>query len=57
MKSNSRLMGGLALSQRLADLEARLDSVDGVDVTVVDIAAITKEFEEVARPLRAFVGA
>jgi len=57
MKSNSRLMGANALSQRMADLEARLDTVDGVDVTVVDIAEITAEFEAVAGPLRAFVGA
>jgi HPt (histidine-containing phosphotransfer) domain-containing protein len=57
MKSNSRLMGASTLSQRMAELEARLDKPEGVDVTVVDIAEITAEFEAVARPLRAFVGA
>ena len=56
MKSNSRLMGANALSDRMAAIEARLDTADGVDVTVVDIAEITAEFENVAKPLRAFVG-
>ena len=57
MKSNTRLMGAMMLSERMADLEKRLDDPTGVDVTVVDIASITSEFEEIARPLRAFVGA
>lgn len=56
MKSNSRLMGAMELSQRAADLEARLDRADGSDVTPADIAAITRDFEAVAGPLRAFVG-
>ena len=57
MKSNSRLMGAMALSQRMAELEARLESTDGADVTPADLAAISAEFETVAGPLRAFVGA
>jgi HPt (histidine-containing phosphotransfer) domain-containing protein len=56
MKSNSRLMGALELSQRMAGLEARLEGADGADVTPADIAAITKEYETIARALRAFVG-
>jgi HPt (histidine-containing phosphotransfer) domain-containing protein len=56
MKSNSRLMGAMELSQRMADLETRLEGTDGADVTPADIAAITKEYEAIARPLRAFVG-
>lgn len=57
MKSNSRLMGAMDLSQRMADLEARLESTDGADVGPADLAAINAEFESVAGPLRAFVGA
>ncbi|MBI5769829.1 MAG: Hpt domain-containing protein [Verrucomicrobia bacterium] len=57
MKSNSRLMGAQALSQRMAGLEARLEGAVGDDVTPQDIAAITLEFEDIARPLRAFVDA
>jgi HPt (histidine-containing phosphotransfer) domain-containing protein len=55
MKSNSRLMGANELSQRMAALEARLES-DGADVSPDDLAAITREYEQVAGPLRAFVG-
>jgi HPt (histidine-containing phosphotransfer) domain-containing protein len=56
MKSNSRLMGAHDLSQRMAQLEARLESADGADVNAQDLAAISAEFESIARPLRAFVG-
>jgi len=56
LKSNSRLMGANSLSQRLAALEARLEPAEGPDVTPEDIAAITAEFEQVAGPLRIFVG-
>src|SRR4051812_47371230 len=55
MKSNSRLMGAMELSQRMAGLESRLES-DGADVTPEDLAAITAEYEAIAAPLRAFVG-
>jgi HPt (histidine-containing phosphotransfer) domain-containing protein len=55
MKSNSRLMGAMALSQRMAALEGRLES-NGDDVTPADLAAITKEYEQIAAPLRLFVG-
>jgi HPt (histidine-containing phosphotransfer) domain-containing protein len=57
MKSNSRLMGAMALSQRMAQLEARLESAEGLDVTPADLAAIDAEFEKIAGPLRAFVAA
>lgn len=56
MKSNSRLMGAMVLSQRAADLEARLDKAEGGDITAADIAEITRDFEAIAGPLRAFVG-
>lgn len=56
MKSNTRLMGGLALSQRMAALETRLEQAEGADVTPGDLAAIAAEFETLAGPLRAFVG-
>jgi len=57
MKSNSRLMGAMELSQQAAALETRLEQVAGADVTPEDIAAIVREFETVAVPLRNFVGA
>lgn len=56
MKSNSRLMGALDLSQRMAEIETRLTAETGPDVSPEDIAAISSDFEAVARPLRAFVG-
>jgi HPt (histidine-containing phosphotransfer) domain-containing protein len=56
MKSNSRLMGALDLSTRLAALEARLEKPDGGDVTPADLTAIETEYETIARPLRTFVG-
>src|SRR2546421_99614 len=56
MKSNSRLMGAMGLSQRMALLEARLETETGADVNADDLAAIAREYEEVATPLRLFVG-
>jgi HPt (histidine-containing phosphotransfer) domain-containing protein len=56
MKSNSRLMGAIPLSERMAALEARLDHAEGADVGPQDLAAIAAEYEEIAAPLRAFVG-
>jgi HPt (histidine-containing phosphotransfer) domain-containing protein len=56
LKSNSRLMGAFELSQRMADLEARLEPETGADVTAQDLAKISSEFETIAGPLRAFVG-
>ncbi len=56
MKSNSRLMGALTLSQQMAALEDRLSQENGGDVTPQDLAAISAEFEVIAGPLRTFVG-
>jgi len=56
MKSNSRLMGAMALSQRAAELEKRLDPAGTGDIAPEDLAALGREFETVAAPLRAFVG-
>lgn len=56
MKSNARLVGAHQLSQRMAALEARLNSEDGPDVDSSDIAGISAEFASVAGPLRDFVG-
>lgn len=55
MKSNARLMGAIALSTRMAELEKRLDGAGGDDVTPADLTAINAEFEQIAGPLRAFV--
>ena len=56
MKSNSRLMGALELSQRMAGIETRLEVAGGRDVSPQELATIAAEYEAVARPLRAFVG-
>lgn len=55
MKSNARLMGAMALSERMAGLEKRLEGATGHDITPADLQAINAEFEEIAGPLRAFV--
>jgi HPt (histidine-containing phosphotransfer) domain-containing protein len=55
MKSNSRLMGALDLSQRMAEIEARLSEENGLDVTADDLAKITAEFDAIAVHLRKFV--
>lgn len=54
MKSNSRLMGAVQLSERMAALEARLEA-NGEDVKPEDLAAIAAEYESLAAPLRRFV--
>lgn len=56
LKGNSRLMGGLQLSARMAALEARLAVEGGADVTPEDLMQVLAEFEELAEPLRAFAG-
>ena len=56
LKSNSRLMGALALSQRMAEIELRLSEDNGRDITAEDLKAIAEEFEAAAGPLREFVG-
>lgn len=56
MKSNSRLMGAYALSNRMAEIEARLSEENTEDVTADDLAMISAEFETIAVPLRKFVG-
>jgi len=56
MKSSSRLMGALALSQRMADIEMRLSEDSDRDVTPHDLAKIATEFEAIAPPLRQFAG-
>jgi HPt (histidine-containing phosphotransfer) domain-containing protein len=55
LKSNSRLMGAHALSQRMAEIELRLSEENGRDVTAEDLAGITADFEAIAGPLRDFV--
>jgi HPt (histidine-containing phosphotransfer) domain-containing protein len=57
MKSNVRLMGAIALSERMAELEKRLDSPSGEDITPADLAAIDAEYTRIAGPLRKFIGA
>lgn len=57
MKSNARLMGAHDLSKRMAALEARLESDSGPDVTADDLTLISRDYELISGPLRAFVGA
>ena len=56
MKSNTRLVGAMELSQRMAALETRLEQAGGGDITPEDLAAISREYEVIAAPLRAFTG-
>lgn len=56
MKSNSRLMGAHALSQRMAALEARLEQPNGGDITPDDLVLIERDYQSVTGPLREFVG-
>ncbi len=57
MKSNSRLMGAHALSQRMAGLETRLEQPGGADVTDDDLALIERDYQTITAALRHFVGA
>ena len=57
MKSNARLMGAHALSQRMAGLETRLEQPGGGDITPDDLVLIASDYEAIAGPLRSFVGA
>ena len=56
MKSSSRLVGGQVLSQRMAEIEARLMDENGGDITPHDLEKITSEFEALSGPLRSFAG-
>ena len=57
MKSNSKLVGAMNLSRRMAEFEARLAAENGQDVQPADLAAIQAEFKSIEPPLRKFVGA
>jgi HPt (histidine-containing phosphotransfer) domain-containing protein len=56
LKSNSRLMGAIQLSQQMASLEERLATATGADVSTEDLTAAAREFAAIVSPLRAFVG-
>jgi HPt (histidine-containing phosphotransfer) domain-containing protein len=56
MKSNTRLMGAHHLSDRMAALETRLEQPTGPDFTADDLTLISRDYEAIAGPLRAFVG-
>jgi HPt (histidine-containing phosphotransfer) domain-containing protein len=53
LKSSSRIVGAGVLSNRMAELEARLTNTTG-DVTHDDITATIEEFERIAVALRAY---
>jgi HPt (histidine-containing phosphotransfer) domain-containing protein len=53
LKSSSRIVGATALSNRMADLEARLTNSRG-DITPDDLTATVADFEQIAVPLRAY---
>jgi HPt (histidine-containing phosphotransfer) domain-containing protein len=54
MKSNSRLMGAMALSKRMAELEARLAEPDTGDITPDDLKSISSDYEAIVGPLQKF---
>lgn len=56
LKGNTRLIGALELSQRFADLEARLEESPGSEITAAEFETIRTEFETLAGPLRKFAG-
>jgi HPt (histidine-containing phosphotransfer) domain-containing protein len=56
MKSNSRLMGAQRLSQRMAEIEARLTADAASDVTPGDLELIAADFDAAATTLRPFAG-
>lgn len=56
MKSNSRLMGALELSARLAAIEAMLEEKPTARVSPEELARISTEFDSIASRLRAFAG-
>jgi HPt (histidine-containing phosphotransfer) domain-containing protein len=53
LKSSSRIVGATALSNRMADLEARLTNSRG-DITPEDLTATVADFDQIAVPLRAY---
>jgi HPt (histidine-containing phosphotransfer) domain-containing protein len=53
LKSSARIVGLLALSRQMADLEDRLSKGKG-DVTPEDISAARRKFDEAEPVLRAF---
>lgn len=55
LKSSAQHMGATALAGRMAELERRLEK-PGAEVTPQDLAAIDRDFEVEAAPLRAFAG-
>ena len=57
MKSSARVVGAHGLSARLATLEERLADATAPELAPPEIEEVAAEFETIARPLRAFVGA
>jgi HPt (histidine-containing phosphotransfer) domain-containing protein len=56
LKSNARVVGALDLSARMLELEARLATETGPDLTAEEVARIAADFDRAAAPLRTFVG-
>lgn len=54
LKSNARIVGAVDLSAQMNELELRLHSPEGADLTPAEIAAIGARFAAVAAPLRDF---
>ncbi|HEX2854185.1 MAG TPA: Hpt domain-containing protein [Opitutaceae bacterium] len=55
LKSSSRIVGLLALSRQMAELEDRLAKDEG-EVVPADVSAARQKFDEIAPVLRAFAG-
>lgn len=56
LKGNTRLVGALELSERFAELEARLEESPGSEITVAELDALRAQFDALAGPLRTFAG-
>ncbi|MEI6465321.1 MAG: Hpt domain-containing protein [Verrucomicrobiota bacterium] len=56
LKGNTRLMGANELSQRFAEIEARMEESPGSEITVAELESLRAEFEILAGPLRRFAG-
>ncbi|MEO6876668.1 MAG: Hpt domain-containing protein [Opitutaceae bacterium] len=53
LKSSARIVGAIAMSDRMAELEARMTNTAG-DVTPDDITGTVDEFDRIAVALRAY---
>ena len=56
LKSNTRVLGARAFSDRMAELERRLSNPEEPDLTPAEFADIAAELQRFSEPLRAYAG-